>query len=143
MGDSHPNAYICVQGRECHVYVATHITFHISAAFFLSALFYFQKFSLTFILKRCVRQKRLFLTNEINFCRHETSFFCLKLFLKTQTSQNAFNFHRIESKVYSIIQCATSLRLKSPVQHSAGNKVYFIFLILFKNYLTSILTEFV
>ena len=39
---------------------------------FCSALFYLylQKFNLTFIKKRCVRQKRLFFSNEINFCRH-------------------------------------------------------------------------
>ena len=46
-----------------------------------SVLFYLLKVNLTFIQKRRVRQKRLFFSNEINFCRHEVSFFRLKLFL--------------------------------------------------------------
>ena len=33
-------------------------------------------------------------SNEISFCRHETSFFHLKLFLRTKVSQNAFNFNQ-------------------------------------------------
>ena len=47
-------------------------------------------------LKKSVRQKRLFFSNEINFCRHEISFY-IKLLLRTKVSQNAFNFNQIKS----------------------------------------------
>ena len=64
----------CVQGKGCHAYVYVRTVCY-------SVLFYLLKVNLTFIQKRCVRQKRLFFSNEINFCRHEVSFFHLKLFL--------------------------------------------------------------
>ena len=95
----------CVQlctGRGCvtpHVYVRTYtISFHVSAVFLsYSVLFYFKKFNLTFIQKRCVRQKWLFCSKKINFCRHEISTFYLKLFLRTKFSQNAYKLNQIES----------------------------------------------
>ena len=96
-----------------------------------SVLFYLNKFNLTFIKKSCVRQKRLFFSNEINFCRHEIRFFYVKLILRTRVSQNAFNYNQREYWIYSIFQYDTLL-LKNSVQRSAGNKVYLIFLILVK-----------
>ena len=43
--------------------------------FFYSVLIYLWKFDFTFTQKRCVHQKRLFFSNDINFCRHEISSF--------------------------------------------------------------------
>ena len=73
--------------------------------------------------KRCVCHKRSFLSKKINFCCE--FFFYLKLFLQTKVSQNAFNFNQIESFLYSQFHYDTLL-WKRPVQHSAGNKVYFV-----------------
>ena len=73
--------------------------------------------------KRCVCHKRSFLSKKINFCCE--FFFYIKLFLRTKVSQNAFNFNQIESFLYSQFHYDTLL-WKRPVQHSAGNKVYFV-----------------
>ena len=83
---SHPK---CVQlrtgggGVTPYVYVRTYtVSFHVLAALLsYSVLFYLYKFDLTFIQERRVRQKRLFFSNEVSFCRHEISFFHVKLFL--------------------------------------------------------------
>ena len=77
-GGGHPK---CVQlrtgteGLTPHVYVRTYTIFFMFSEAFLSYsfLFYLQKFYLTFIQKGHVRERRLFFSNKINFCRHETS----------------------------------------------------------------------
>ena len=77
------NVCSCVQvGGVSHLMCTYALTLFMFLAAFLSdsVLFYLQKCNLTFIRKRCARQKRLFFSNEINFCCHETSFFYLKLF---------------------------------------------------------------
>ena len=72
---------------------------------FYGVLFYLQKFNLTFIQKRCVCQKWLFFSSEMNFCCNEISVFYFELFLQTKVSQNALDFSQIESQIYSIFQC--------------------------------------
>ena len=67
--------------------------------------YYLYKLNLTFIQIRFVRrsfdsfvrQKRLFVSNEIGVCCHEISFFYCRLFLQTKFSQNPFGFSQIES----------------------------------------------
>ena len=89
MGEGHPK---CVQlrtgggGVAPHVHVRTcSISFHLLAAFLsFNVLFYLLRFNLTFIQKRYVRQKRLFFSNKINFCRHEICFFLLKIIFANQ-----------------------------------------------------------
>ena len=49
-------------------------------------LFFFLN-NLTSVQKRCVRHKRLFFSNKINFRRHEISFFHLKLFLLSKLAK--------------------------------------------------------
>ena len=59
----------------------------LAASLSYSVLVYLQKFNLALIQERCVRQKRLFFSNNINFCRHEISFFHLKLFLLSKLAK--------------------------------------------------------
>ena len=69
------------------------ISFHVFAACLsYGVLYYFLKFNLTSIQIRCVRQKRLFFSNEIGVCRHKV------LFLRTKVSQSAFNFSQMKSR---------------------------------------------
>ena len=68
-----------------HVYVRTYT--HLFSCFCLMvSCFICRNLTLPKNLcqKGCVRQKRLFFSNEINFCCHEISFFNLKLFLRTK-----------------------------------------------------------
>ena len=128
------NSYSCVLGegvtRFMWAYILTRLhsltsVFQFLVSFFsYSVWFCLQKFKFSLIQKRSVDQKRLFFSNKINFYRHETSYFDLKLFLPKQ-SQKAFSFNQIESQIHSIFQYDTLLS-KNPVQRSAENKVYFI-----------------
>ena len=63
-----------------HVYPRTTSLFIFLGFLSYSDLFDVLEFNLTFIQKNCVPQKLLFFSNKINFCRHEISFFYLKLF---------------------------------------------------------------
>ena len=85
------NVCSCVQGEQRIVYALTLSFFMFLLAFLSdSVLFCFQKLNFTFILKRCVRQKRLFFSIEINLCCHKIScriisskFFLLSKLAKT------------------------------------------------------------
>ena len=115
-----------------HVYLRTYtISLDVfSSIFVLKCLVLFvRNLTLSSIKKKCVHQKRLFFSNKINFCRHEISFFYLKLFLRSKVSQNAFNFNQI------VLHDA--FLWKNPLQRSAGNKVYFFFF--FFNFISKII----
>ena len=77
------------RGVALYVYVRTYtISFHVLTVFLsYGVLFYLQTFKFTFIQKRCVHHKRLFLSNRISFCRHEITFFLLKLFLLSKLAK--------------------------------------------------------
>ena len=99
--------------------------------------------------KRCTRQKRLFFSNEINFCRHEISSFYLKLFLRTKVlNQNCkskylwFKSNRILGIIFILVWYLTLKTLCSVVR-CAGSKMYFLFYLYLQNYLKSIFAEFV
>ena len=71
------------RGRGCHALcVRTHLH-HLFSCFWqhlcllVSCFFLFFLNNLTSVQKRCVRHKRLFFSNKINFRRHEISFFHL------------------------------------------------------------------
>ena len=74
MGRVIQNAYNCVQGGGgCHVScVRTHLPYLVScfSQHFCVIVYCFIIRNLTFIQKRSVRQKRLFFSSKINFCRH-------------------------------------------------------------------------
>ena len=124
------------RGRECHAScVRTHLHYLFSCFWqhfcLIVSFFICRNLTLSLIKKKCVHQKQLFFSNNVSFCCHEIRFFYIKLFLRSKVSQNAFNFNQIESWIYSIFSYDVLL-WKNPVQCSAGNKIYFIFLILFK-----------
>ena len=82
------------RGRGCHALcVRTQLTLSLfvflAASLSFSVLFFFAFFlnNLTSVQKRCVRHKRLFFSNKINFRRHEISFFHLKLFLLSKLAK--------------------------------------------------------
>ena len=84
----------CVHGevlsRLMCAYGLTLSLFMFLAAFLsYSVFFYSQKFNL-YAKKMCC-QKRLFISNEINFCCHEISFFHLKLFLLSKLAMISFS----------------------------------------------------
>ena len=73
------------RGRGCHtLYVHTYLHYRFSCFWhhfcFIMSCFICRNLTLL-LFKICFCQKRLFFSNEINLCRHETSFFHLKLFL--------------------------------------------------------------
>ena len=97
--ESSKNGYSCVQGEELLRLMCTYALalslFMFLAAFSCLILYCFICRNLTSpLFKKCVREKQLFSSNKINFCRHEISFFYFKLFLQTKVSQNAFNFNQ-------------------------------------------------
>ena len=89
------------RGRGCHgSCVRTHLHYAFSCFWqhFCLIVYDFICRNLTLpLFKNDVCQKRLFFSNEINFCLYEISFFNLKLFFRTKVSKNAFNFNQIES----------------------------------------------
>ena len=78
------------RGRVCHAScVRTHLHYLFSCfcqqfCLIMSCFICTNLILATFIQRRCIRQKRLFFSNEINFCRHEISSSYLKLFLQTK-----------------------------------------------------------
>ena len=82
-GGSSKMSTAAYRGRGCHA-LCVHSHSHYLFSYFSlshSFLFHLQKLNVNFIQKRCVCHKRLFFSDEINFCLHEISFFHLELFL--------------------------------------------------------------
>ena len=75
-------AYNCVhRGGGWHVSrVRTHLHYLVSCFWqhFCLIVSFFLRRNLTFIQKRSVRQKRLFFSSKVNFCRHNIRSFYLK-----------------------------------------------------------------
>ena len=119
--------------------LAPSLSLFLAAFLSYSNLFYLQKFNLTFIQKRCVCQKLLFVSNKINFCcKH----FLLKIMFANQNQpkeflilikQNLFNTLYFSMIIYFV------KALCSEAQEIRYALFFLIHLII---YLTSVFTEF-
>ena len=140
------NAYSCEQKQgdvTPYVYVRFYTTLFMFLAAFLSysVLYYLQKSNLTFTQKKCVRQKRLFFSNEINFCRHEISLFTLNYFCEPKLAKTPLIL--IKQKLRYTL-CFNMITYFDKTLCNVAQEIRYILFSLFyeTSYLTSTFTEF-